>query len=85
MVLDVNTEIYPLSENMKLSIIITTSLNLHGSDVKRDYWRGNIKERTLLDDYEYVVSGRCYKVDESGDNGVYVILFFFVYLYVATS
>lgn len=71
--LDVNTEIYPLEAGEKFSFALASTLSLDGSvaDAQtKDAWRDRPGERTLADDYDYVMYGKVYKYDDSGASKV---------------
>jgi len=63
LVLDINSELYPLQKDEVISLNLSSSLRLDGKEDKgwRDLQRG---ERTLADDYEYVCYGKVYRFDE---------------------
>ncbi|KAF9349010.1 DNA-directed RNA polymerases I, II, and III subunit RPABC3 [Mortierella sp. AD094] len=69
--LDINNELYPLEVGEKFSLVLATSLSLTasvGNDTSgtQESWRERVGgERTLADDYEYVMYGKVYKYDES--------------------
>lgn len=66
MTLDVNTELYPLHKQEKITILLARSLSLDGTvqeEVAFDSSRH--MSRTLADDFDYVMFGKIYKVEES--------------------
>ncbi|KAJ4827387.1 hypothetical protein Tsubulata_007377 [Turnera subulata] len=65
MLLDVNTEVYPVKEGDKFSVLITVTLNLDGS-AETGYYNPN-KQASVADDYEYVMQGKLYKIEEVGE------------------
>ncbi|KAJ3163156.1 hypothetical protein HDU86_002325 [Geranomyces michiganensis] len=74
--LDVNTEIYPLQTHEKVSLALAATLSLDatfagGDDAlaasSREAWRSG--ERSLADDYDYVMYGKVYQYDDSGAAG----------------
>lgn len=69
--LDVNTEIYPLSANDNLSLVLATTLNLTGTKDERG-WRDLQRsgEQTLADQYEYVCRGKVYRIEEAQNENV---------------
>lgn len=73
LILDINSELYPLQKDEMISLNLSSSLRLDGKDDKgwRDIGRG---ERTLADDYDYVCYGKVYRFDEGvkGVDRVYV-------------
>ncbi|RKO95906.1 nucleic acid-binding protein, partial [Caulochytrium protostelioides] len=62
MELDVNVEIYPVSQGDHLVMMLVSSLSLSGDDgpaAQRDEWRsGGTATKTLADDYDYVMHGK---------------------------
>ncbi|KAJ3188515.1 DNA-directed RNA polymerases I, II, and III subunit RPABC3 [Irineochytrium annulatum] len=67
LILDVNTEIYPIEVSDKFTLTLTTSLSVDGSsDVGREAWRDLNNRKSLADDYDYVMFGKVYKFDDSG-------------------
>ncbi|KAI8818666.1 RNA polymerase [Fimicolochytrium jonesii] len=77
--LDVNTEIYPLAVNDKFSLALAATLALDGSGgdaIDREAWRERPGVRTLADDYDYVMHGKCYKYDDNGPSKVSVYVSF---------
>lgn len=73
LVLDVNTEIYPLKQNQKLSLSLSNTLSLDGLVEEKEAWRENLNKKTMADDYEYVMSGKVYKFDDNGSSKWYLI------------
>ena len=64
LILDLNTEIYPLEKDELISLNLSSSLRLDGKEDKG--WRDLGKsEPTLADDYDYVCYGKVYRFDES--------------------
>jgi DNA-directed RNA polymerases I, II, and III subunit RPABC3 len=63
--LDFNSEIYPLDAKEKIEVVLARTLQLDGQDEKRHYVQRPGK--TLMDDYEYVMSGKVYKIDGPTD------------------
>lgn len=63
--LDVNTELYSLNVDDRMTVALALSLNLDGSkdDGKgwRDVGRG---EQTLADEFDYVCHGKIYRFEE---------------------
>lgn len=63
--LDINTELYPLSENERITVCIALSLNLDGSKDDSKGWRNVGRgEQTLADEYDYVCHGKVYRFEE---------------------
>ena len=63
LILDINSELYPLQKDEMISLNLSSSLRLDGKEDKgwRDLGKG---ERTLADDYDYVCYGKVYRFDE---------------------
>ncbi|KAJ3356982.1 hypothetical protein HDU83_009152 [Entophlyctis luteolus] len=73
MILDINTEIYPMKVSDKFTLALASSISLDGGAAaaaavggKKETWRDNTNQRSLADDYEYVMFGKVYKYDETG-------------------
>jgi len=79
LVLDVNTDIYPIEPGERLTLALATSLDLKGRG-DQGYWDYGESERaTLADRYEYVMYGRVFKYSpDSRQEKVYV----YIYIYV---
>ncbi|CAN3372033.1 hypothetical protein DIURU_001427 [Diutina rugosa] len=77
--LDINSELFPVKANDSLTIALASSLGNESSTMTSNgSWRppkGN--ERSLADDYDYVMYGTVYKFDEnSGDDKMSVYISF---------
>jgi DNA-directed RNA polymerases I, II, and III subunit RPABC3 len=70
LILDVNTELWPLAEGDQLQMSLALSLNLDGSKDDGKGWREVGRgEQTLADEYDYVCHGKIYRFEEgTGDN-----------------
>ena len=68
--LDVNTELYPLNVDDRMTVALALSLNLDGSKDDGKGWREVGRgEQTLADEFDYVCHGKIYRFEEgSGDN-----------------
>lgn len=69
--LDVNFELYPLNVGDKVSFVLATTLSLNEGArdcYKKDKWNAYINEKTLADDYNYVMYGKVYKYEEYGSH-----------------
>ena len=62
LVLDVNTELYPIDVNTKFSFALASTLNLDGSPDEGVYEQNT--KPTLMDKYEYVMHGKVFKQSE---------------------
>lgn len=65
MILDVNTDIYPIEVNDKLIIALSTSISLDNSTQSHpatfDRKLGTSQKPSLMDNYDYVMYGKIYK------------------------
>lgn len=70
LMLDVNTELFPLNETDRVKIALALTLNLDGSKDDTKGWREvGMGEQTLANDYDYVCHGKIYRFEEGhGDN-----------------
>lgn len=68
--LDVNTELYPLNVDDRVTVALALSLNLDGSKDDGKGWREVGRgEQTLADEYDYVCHGKVYRFEEgNGEN-----------------
>jgi DNA-directed RNA polymerase I, II, and III subunit RPABC3 len=68
--LDVNSELYPLNIDDRMTVALAVSLNLDGSKDDGKGWREVGRgEQTLADEFDYVCHGKIYRFEEgSGDN-----------------
>ncbi|KAJ8609792.1 hypothetical protein MRB53_038941 [Persea americana] len=67
MTLDLNTELFPVAVNDKLTVSLATSLKLDGSkeDDSTAGWRAaGAGEASLADMYDYVCRGKVYRFEE---------------------
>ncbi|KAJ1984419.1 DNA-directed RNA polymerases I, II, and III subunit RPABC3 [Dimargaris verticillata] len=76
LLLDYNVELYPMKIGDKFSLVLASTLSLSGQDAarsqtgKQDTWRPNVTEKTLADDYDYVMYGKIYRYDDSASSRV---------------
>ncbi|KAJ2557025.1 DNA-directed RNA polymerases I, II, and III subunit RPABC3 [Coemansia sp. RSA 1933] len=79
LILDINSELYPLDagDKFKLTLASTLSLTEGGKDAAafgkgEANWRSYINgdERSLADDYDYVMFGRVYRYDDDSGSKV---------------
>ena len=70
MMLDVNTELYPIAEGDRVKVVLALTLNLDGSKDDTKGWREvGMGEQTLANEYDYVCHGKIYRFEEAkGDN-----------------
>lgn len=70
--LDVNTELYPVEVDDRITIALALSLNLDGSKDDSKGWRNVGRgEQTLADEYDYVCHGKIYRFDEGEGQNMY--------------
>ncbi|OLY81457.1 DNA-directed RNA polymerases I, II, and III subunit rpabc3 [Smittium mucronatum] len=90
--LDVNCELYPLDHGDRFSLVLASSLNLNSASAasgqqsnldsgfgKADAnWRTVVggTERSLADEYDYVMYGRIYRFDDTTGSKVSVFISF---------
>ncbi|KAJ2718547.1 DNA-directed RNA polymerases I, II, and III subunit RPABC3 [Coemansia sp. Benny D115] len=74
LILDINSELYPLDAGDKFKLTLASSLSLSdGAKEPASFGKGeanwrayvNGDERSLADDYDYVMFGRVYRYDDS--------------------
>lgn len=70
LMLDVNTELYPVGVEDNVIVALSLSLNLDGSKDDSKGWRDvGMGEQTLANEYDYVCHGKIYRFEEgTGDN-----------------
>ncbi|OMJ28790.1 DNA-directed RNA polymerases I, II, and III subunit rpabc3 [Smittium culicis] len=73
--LDVNSELYPLDHGDRFTLVLASSLALNSAqnpDKAETNWRSVVtgSDRSLADDYEYVMYGRIYRFDDSAGSKV---------------
>ncbi|EER35789.1 DNA-directed RNA polymerases I [Candida tropicalis MYA-3404] len=67
--LDINSELFPVQNNDSLTITLASSLGNEASMITSNgSWRPpKADDRSLADDYDYVMYGTVYKFEESSD------------------
>ncbi|KAL2916435.1 DNA-directed RNA polymerases I, II, and III subunit RPABC3 [Polyrhizophydium stewartii] len=73
--LDVNIEIYPLKAGEKFTLALASTLALDGASVdtsKKQPWRDQANQKSLADEYDYVMYGKVYKYDDTANAKVSV-------------
>ncbi|KAL8399605.1 hypothetical protein RB594_000123 [Gaeumannomyces avenae] len=68
MTLDINTELFPMSEGDGFRVVLATSLALDGSKDEEKGWRDASKlggPPTLADNFDYVCYGKVYRFEDS--------------------
>lgn len=74
--LDINTELYPVEVDDRVTIALALSLNLDGSKDDSKGWRNVGRgEQTLADEYDYVCHGKIYRFDEGEGQDMLVHIF----------
>ena len=80
LLLDYNCQIYTLLEEEKMTLVLASTLNLDGSpDDHTSYTPAgshNRADRTLADNYEYVMHGRVFDVSYGKDGVVEIAISF---------
>ena len=67
LILDVNTQLYPIELNEKFRLLLTTTLREDGLPDDGEYDQGP----SLADSFEYVMYGKLYRIEgESGPGGL---------------
>jgi DNA-directed RNA polymerase I, II, and III subunit RPABC3 len=71
LVLDVNTEIYPLEIGDRFTLLLASTLDDSLPDItkKQPY---KPLQKSIADDYDYVMYGKVYKYDDKGSSKVYL-------------
>ncbi|KAK4368325.1 hypothetical protein RND71_012117 [Anisodus tanguticus] len=64
MLLDINTEIYPMRVKEKFMMVLASTLNLDGTPDTGYFIQGN--KKSLADKFEYVMHGKLYRISEEG-------------------
>lgn len=67
MVLDINSQLYKLELGDKFSLMLASTLNLDGTPDANEYNQSG--EASLADNYEYVMHGKVFKVQQAGNEG----------------
>ncbi|KAI9471461.1 DNA-directed RNA polymerases I, II, and III subunit RPABC3 [Coemansia sp. RSA 989] len=79
LILDINSELYPLDAGDKFKLTLASSLSLGDSKEAaaafgkgESNWRAYVNgdERSLADDYDYVMYGRVYRYDDASGSKV---------------
>jgi DNA-directed RNA polymerase I, II, and III subunit RPABC3 len=67
MVLDINSQLYKLELGDKFSLMLASTLNLDGTPDANEFNQSG--DPSLADNYEYVMHGKVFKVQQSGNEG----------------
>eukprot|EP00588_Corethron_pennatum_P006541 CAMPEP_0194291348 /NCGR_PEP_ID=MMETSP0169-20130528/43210_1 /TAXON_ID=218684 /ORGANISM="Corethron pennatum, Strain L29A3" /LENGTH=141 /DNA_ID=CAMNT_0039039207 /DNA_START=172 /DNA_END=597 /DNA_ORIENTATION=- len=70
LLLDTNSEIYPIMEEEKITVVLSSTLSLDGRPDDGEYDQSG--EPTMADNYEYVMHGRVFDVQYKGSGTVSV-------------
>ncbi|KAH3668998.1 hypothetical protein OGAPHI_002753 [Ogataea philodendri] len=81
--LDINTELFPVSIGDSLSIALAKNLNLDDSEDDNNMFSTNGSwrppkpgQKSLADEYDYVMHGTVYKFEEGKDDNISVFVSF---------
>ncbi|KAG7880675.1 hypothetical protein KL905_002649 [Ogataea polymorpha] len=81
--LDINTELFPVSTGDSLSVTLAKSLALEGAEDDQSMFSTNGSwrppkpgQRSLMDEYDYVMHGTVYKFEEGKDDNISVYVSF---------
>lgn len=67
MLLDINTDLYPVQVGETLTVALANTLNAEGEGSGTRSWRPSKPgETSLADEYQYVMHGTVYKFSEAG-------------------
>ena len=62
LILDVNTELYPVELHDRFSFVLARTLSLDGAPDKGEY--DQMRGKSLADKFEYVMHGKVYRCEE---------------------
>ncbi|AOA61989.1 RNA polymerase subunit ABC14.5 [Komagataella phaffii CBS 7435] len=78
--LDINNEMFPVSQDDSLTVTLANSLSLDGEDESANFsksWRPpKPTDKSLADDYDYVMFGTVYKFEEGDEDKIKVYVSF---------
>lgn len=67
--LDINTDLFPVHVNDNLTVMLSSTLSLDGHEESSVSWRApQPGQRSLADDYDYVMYGTAYRFEEVNNN-----------------
>lgn len=75
-ILDVNSEIYKVSKDKMYSILITKSLYPDGNLSNTFNYEMYLKKNSLMENYDYVMNGKVFKLTEEADQQIGVHISF---------
>jgi DNA-directed RNA polymerase I, II, and III subunit RPABC3 len=77
LILDINSEIYPMYKDSAYSILITKSVYADGSPSPNNFnYEMYTKKNSLVERYDYVAYGKIFKYSEENDGKVSVYISF---------
>jgi|SRR5271168_1226733 len=76
LMLDLNTELYPVAIGDRVKIALALTLNLDGSKDDTKGWREVGNQQTLADEYDYVCHGKIYRFEEGQGDNIHVFISF---------
>ena len=63
--IDINTDLFPLETNEVVELLLTKTLNRDETKMNlEEGYTSNFGKRTIMDDYDYVMSGKIFKFVE---------------------
>lgn len=77
--LDINSDLFPVKANDSITVSLASSLSLDGEDNTNinGSWRPpKASDKSLADDYDYVMYGTVYKFEETSDDKISVYVSF---------
>ncbi|KAF0988228.1 hypothetical protein HZS_894 [Henneguya salminicola] len=63
LILDVNTQIYPMHVGEKFRMVLTSTLNEDGS-ASSDFYNRLMKPPAFMDHFDYVMYGKVYRIED---------------------
>ncbi|PQQ03939.1 DNA-directed RNA polymerases II and V subunit 8A-like [Prunus yedoensis var. nudiflora] len=69
LILDVNTEIYPMHEKDKFLMVLSPTLNWSGAPVAGK--QGQVEQKSLADKFDYIMHGLLYKMSTAKGKSEY--------------
>jgi RNA polymerase Rpb8 len=73
MAVDIASEEFAVREGERLAVLLTTTLDRHGKPDTGVYVPPGSGESTLLDDYDYGMYGKVFRVTHQGDGQLCVV------------
>ena len=72
MTLDINHELFPVTEGESVQMLLATTLNLDGTKDERGWMDTSASESTLADMFDYVCYGKVYRFEEGEGDHMWV-------------